>query len=201
MNYDFAGFVCDQTAIRGCASCNLCRRRPGASCFSSWSLAVSDTSVIELNCLGSWELPGNWAPSFRASWGERDSSWGHLYFNSLVCRNCSLAQLQWFHGRSQALTCRFDSFILSPSSKLLQSFWPPSLQQNCINPGRRLLVPEQHLQSVSSRLFWLTQNRCYWLYITGVRVPNSCFVRVLSILLLSLLRLVFYTFLFCLYDI
>mmetsp|Transcript_11688 Transcript_11688/g.48999 ORF Transcript_11688/g.48999 Transcript_11688/m.48999 type:complete len:182 (-) Transcript_11688:1731-2276(-) len=45
---------------------------------------------------------------------------------------------------------------------------------NCINPGRRLL---------------------------GVRVPNSCFVRVLSILLLSLLRLVFYTFLFCLYDI
>ena len=89
MNYDFAGFVCDQTAIRGCASCNLCRRRPGASCFSSWSLAVSDTSVIELNCLGSRELPGNWAPSFRASWGERDSSWGHLYFNSLVCRNCS----------------------------------------------------------------------------------------------------------------
>jgi hypothetical protein len=44
MNYDFAGFVCDQTAIRGCASCNLCRRRPGSR-----------------------ELPGNWAPSFRAS--------------------------------------------------------------------------------------------------------------------------------------
>lgn len=71
MSDDFAGFVCDQAAIRGCASCNLCRRRPGASCFSSWSLAVSDTSVIELNCLGSRELPGNWAPGFRAPWGEK----------------------------------------------------------------------------------------------------------------------------------
>lgn len=201
MNDDFAGFVCDQAAIRGCASCNLCWRRPGTSCFSSWSLAVSGTPVIELNCLGSRELPGNWAPGFRASWGERDSSWGHLYFNSLICRNCSLAQLQWFHGRSQALTCRFDSFILSPSSKLLHL--SGLLYLNRIASTR---VGDFWYKSNFFNLFLVVysdqlKNRCYRLYITGVRVPNSCFVRVLSILLLSLLRLVFYIFLFCLYDV